>query len=222
MSGVEDVYARLKEQILTCALAPGAELRELVLVEETGHSRSTVRTALGRLVADQLVEVRPRKGYHVSEVDLADVREVFELRMLLEPAAAELAARRAPRARVEELHDLAHARGDAGDPAAYAAYLADNREFHVRIAEAAGNQRLAAALRGVLEEMQRLFFLSRATRSGGTDDRGGGEQAQHEHHALYDAILAGDAERARQVAETQIEESRERVLATLLDLSLPR
>jgi DNA-binding GntR family transcriptional regulator len=204
----DEAYELLKRAILVCELAPGQELRELGLVETTGLSRGAVRGALGRLVTDGLVDLRPRKGYRVTSLDLADVREVFEMRRLLEPYAVELAAQRAPREAVEALHDLAHATYDPADRNSYEQYVVDNREFHVRIAEAAGNRRLAQALRTLLEDMQRLFFLSAGAR-GSVGER-------HEHHDLYDAILIGDAGRARALCEAQIEQARTRVVDALL------
>lgn len=208
MTYTDEAYDLLKRAVLTCELAPGQELRELALAESTGRSRSAVRGALGRLVADGLVDIRPRKGYRVTSLDLADVREVFEMRRLLEPHAVELAAQRAPREAIEALHDLAHATYDPHDTASYEQYVVANREFHVRIAEAAGNRRLAQALRTLLEDMQRLIFLSLGTR--GTLGEG------HRHHDLYDAILVGDPGRARHLCEILIEESRRRVVDALL------
>lgn len=208
MTHTDEAYELLKRAILVCELAPGQELRELGLVETTGLSRGAVRGALGRLVTDGLVDLRPRKGYRVTSLDLADVREVFEMRRLLEPYAVELAAQRAPREAVEALHDLAHATYDPADRSSYEQYVVDNREFHVRIAEAAGNRRLAQALRTLLEDMQRLFFLSVGAR--------GGVSERHEHHDLYDAILIGDAGRARALCEAQIEQARTRVVDALL------
>ena len=208
MTHTDQAYDLIKRAILVCEMAPGQELRELGLVETTGLTRGAVRGALGRLVADGLVDLRPRKGYRVTSLDLADVREVFEMRRLLEPYAVELAAQRAPREAVKALHGLAHSTYDPADRSSYEHYVVDNREFHVRIAEAAGNRRLAQALRMLLEDMQRLTFLSLATREG-MDER-------HAHHDLYDAILVGDVERARALCEDQIEQARRRVVDALL------
>jgi DNA-binding GntR family transcriptional regulator len=208
MTHTDEAYDLIKRAILVCEMPPGQELRELGLVETTGLTRGAVRGALGRLVADGLVALRPRKGYRVTSLDLADVREVFEMRRLLEPYAVELATERAPRQAVKALHDLAHATYDPADRGSYEQYVVDNREFHVRIAEAAGNRRLAQALRMLLEDMQRLTFLSLATREA--MDEG------HAHHDLYDAILVGDVARARALCEDQIEQARRRVVDALL------
>lgn len=202
-------YERLKRAILTCALAPGSELREALLAAQLGVGRTPVRGALGRLVQDGFVEVRPRKGYRVTDLKITDVNEVFELRLLLEPAACELAATRAPRQAITAMHYLAHAEYDHTDPESYERFIVDNREFHVRLAEAAGNHRLARSIRTLLEEMQRLFFLS-LTREDTSSEQ------MHEHLELYDAIVAGDAERARRLSADQIEQSRRRVIEALI------
>ena len=208
-SGTEEAYASLKRRILLCDLSPGEELREAALAESTGLGRTPIREALRRLVQEGFVEVRPRQGYRVSPITLASVHDVFELRLLLEPAAVELAIRRAPRESITALHDLAHAHYVHGDQESYERFIVDNLVLHVRIAEIAGNQRLAHMLGNLLEEMQRLFFLSLDARDSSTEQ-------MHEHHELYDAMLAGDVETARRIVVDQIEQSRQRVIDALV------
>jgi DNA-binding GntR family transcriptional regulator len=210
-TATEGAYEHLKHLILTGALAPGEELREGALTTSSGFGRTPVREALRRLVQEGFVEVRPRQGYRVSVVTLASVRDLFEMRLLLEPAAAELAATRATQEELAALHELAHESYVPGDPHSYARFLAHNREFHVRVARVAGNERLARTLQVLLEEMQRLFFISLSGRDGDT-----ASELVHEHHELHDALLARDAARARQVVIDQIEASRARVMAGLL------
>jgi DNA-binding GntR family transcriptional regulator len=208
-SATDNAYEHIKHLILTGRLAPGAELREAALAETTGFGRSPVREALRRLVQQSFVEVRPRQGYRVAVVTLASVQDLFEMRLLLEPAAVELAALRAPQAELEALRELAHETYVHGDTRSYQQFLQDNREFHVRIARASGNQRLADTLQVLLEEMQRLFFIS-------LGDRDHASEMMHEHHDLHDALLTRDAPRARQIVVDQIEASRKRVLEGLL------
>jgi DNA-binding GntR family transcriptional regulator len=209
MTATDGAYEHLKRLILIGGLAPGEELREGALTESSGFGRTPVREALRRLVQEGFVEVRPRQGYRVSVVTLTSVRDLFEMRLLLEPAAAELAATRASQEDLAALHDLAHESYAPGDPDSYERFLERNREFHVRVAKATGNERLATTLRVLLEEMQRLFFISL------TGD-GTAVELVHEHHELHDALLARDAARARQVVIDQIEASRSRVMAGLL------
>lgn len=209
MTATDGAYEHLKRLILTGGLAPGEELREGALTESSGFGRTPVREALRRLVQEGFVEVRPRQGYRVAVVTLTSVRDLFEMRLLLEPAAAELAATRASQQDQAALHDLAHESYAPGDPDSYERFLERNREFHVRVAKAAGNERLASTLRVLLEEMQRLFFIS-------LSGDGTAVELVHEHHELHDALLARDAARARSVVIAQIEASRSRVMAGLL------
>ncbi len=83
------------------------------------------------MVHEGLVEVRPRQGYRVREITAVGVREAHELRLLLEPAAVELAIERATDAELEDLHDLAHASYDHGDRETYERFVLKNRQFHV-------------------------------------------------------------------------------------------
>jgi DNA-binding GntR family transcriptional regulator len=208
-SGTDAAYESLKRRILQCELSPGQELREAALAESAGFGRTPVREALRRLVQEGFVEVRPRQGYRVAPITLASVHDVFELRLLLEPAAVELAIRRAPREAITALHDLAHAHYVHGDQESYERFIVDNLNLHVQIAESTGNQRLAHMLRNLLEEMQRLFFLSLDARDSSTEQ-------MHEHHELYDAMLAGDIDTARGIVVDQIEQSRQRVIDALV------
>lgn len=211
-SATAQAYDHLKQSILTNRLSPGAELREGVLAETTGFGRTPVRDALRRLVHEGFVEVRPRQGYRVSAVSIASVRDLFEMRLLLEPAAVGLAAERATEEELAALHPLAHETYDPEVSGSYEQFLRDNRDFHVRIARAAGNERLAMTLQVLLEEMQRLFVIGVRGAELATE-------VMHEHHDLHDALLARDAQRARAIVVSQIEASRERILEGLVQTS---
>jgi DNA-binding GntR family transcriptional regulator len=208
-TATESAYERLKEMILSAELSPGSELREAALAEQLHAGRTPMREALRRLVQEGLVEVRPRQGYRVAPLTLARVRDLFERRMILEPTAVELATERASAAEMEQLGELALETYEAGDPARYLQFLTDNRELHVRIAEAGGNAILARTLRVLLDDMHRLLALSMRGDPRSTEKL-------HDHRDLYEAMLARDPQRARQIVEHQIEESRSMVMAALL------
>lgn len=209
-SATDDAYEHLKRRILVCELAPGAELHEVALVESTGFGRSPVREALRRLVQEGFVEVRPRQGYRVAPITLAAVRDIFELRLLVEPAAVELAARRAPRERVLGLRRLVHVSVPDGAADGDERFFLEDRRFHVGIAQVAGNDRLANLSRTLLEEVQRLFFFL------GLDPNPAGSDPAGAYRAVHEALLAGDAGRAREVVVEQIQQSRRRVLDALV------
>src|SRR5690606_1198465 len=78
------VFQQLRADILSCVLRPGAQLQERQLVERFQVSKSPIRDALLKLEEQNLIEVLPRKGYRVKPVSVADARELYELRQLLE------------------------------------------------------------------------------------------------------------------------------------------
>jgi DNA-binding GntR family transcriptional regulator len=202
-------YDALKQDILVCELAPGAQIFEGELAARYGTSKTPVREALNLLGQEGLVQVLPRRGYLVAPVTLRDVPEVFQLRLLLESAAAELAAEHITEEGLRQLKALVGVRYTYRDRASYARFLRANREFHVAVAEASGNGRLAAFVAKLLEDMERILHL-------GLDLRDSADEMATEHQELVDALLKGDADLAGRVVTEQLQNSRKRVLEALV------
>src|SRR6266568_8196335 len=91
----DKAYHELRGLIVSLELAPGAVIDERELIERLGIGRTPVREALRRLAHDQLVEVYPRRGMFVTGVDVRELARLSEVREVLEPEAARLAAERA-------------------------------------------------------------------------------------------------------------------------------
>lgn len=87
----EQVYARLKAMVLSGELAPGSRLTEEYLAQQLGVSRTPVREALHRLASEALIQALPTRGFKVSGESVEEMREVFELRAVLEAYALGLA-----------------------------------------------------------------------------------------------------------------------------------
>src|SRR5262245_57475724 len=100
----EVIYGRIRRDIVGCIYVPGETCSESQLAETYGVGKAPVRWALAALSREGLVIARPRQGHTVAPVTLESVNEVFGLRLILEPAAARLAAGRADIALLEELH----------------------------------------------------------------------------------------------------------------------
>ena len=202
-------YEALKQDILTCVLRPGAQIFEGELAARYGTSKTPVREALNLLGQEGLVQVLPRRGYLVAPITLRDVQEVFQLRLLLETAAAELAAEHITEEGLRQLNALVAVRYTYRDRASYSRFLRANRAFHIAVAEASGNGRLAAFVGKLLEDMERILHL-------GLDLRDSAEEMAAEHAELVDALLRGDGALARRVVTEQLQTSRKRVLEALV------
>ncbi len=206
----ERAYERVKHDILCCLIPPGAEVSETRLCEQYRLGKAPVRAALSRLAHDGLVRAIPRRGYMVTPVTLKDIQDVFELRLMLEPRAARLAAGRVDAKRLRLLDEICRAGYQSGEPKSTARFLDANKDFHVAIAQASGNARLAHALSQLLDEMTRLLHL-------GLGIRNRTQEMQHEHRTLVRALVRGDGATAEKICREQIEAAREMVLKAMLN-----
>jgi len=200
-------YQSIKSDILSCLLPPGAPIFEGEIAERLEMSKTPVREALGMLVHERFVDVRPRQGYRVTDVTLADVQEVFQLRLLLEPAAAELAAERA---KPEHLQILRASVEDA-DGIAAEDLVKRAGTFHSTIADASGNRRLSISLRHLFDEMHRLRFIGLSADTAKVD-----VSVPIEHRELLDALLKGNHHLAREIAQRHVESDRMRMFESIL------
>jgi DNA-binding GntR family transcriptional regulator len=188
----------LREEILSGRLQPGAILNERDLAERLGVSKTPVREALTLLDNEGFVQTLPRKGYFVSAISVQDVHEFFDLRVILESAAARGAAAKITDEQLEELEKLA-VKGDSAETPSE--QLDQNIRFHDYIAGLSGNARLAALIRKLHLEMQRMIAAGYLT---------------HEHKKLLSAFRRREPERAAEAMQEHIRTVRDKVLRAAL------
>lgn len=199
-SVVDQVYAVVRRRILDGDLPGGARLRQEALADELGVSRTPLREALRRLAAEGLVEFHPNRGAQVVELTEDAMRSAYEARLVLEPAAARLAARRRPRAELAAMREAIDAEREAPD--AQSAYRA-SRAFHLALVRACGNEHLirSAEALWVLGVAQAIY-----ERQAGTHDLI--ETDVDEHRAIARAIEDGEAALAERLVRRHIERAR--------------
>jgi DNA-binding GntR family transcriptional regulator len=203
-------YAALRHRLIQGELAPGERMTESQLASEIGVGRTPVREALTRLVQEGLVRSLRGHGYEVTPITLGDVQDLFNFRLIVEPAAAQLAAGHVSGTDLRRLDELCAARfSTIDDEEGESQYLQANYQFHTTIADASGNRRLAEAVRRALDESERLCHLGNVLRNRG-------EEVAHEHKELVDALIAGDGETARKLTVAHITASQRLVLGALL------
>jgi DNA-binding GntR family transcriptional regulator len=205
----EFAYVTLRRRIIQCELEPGERFTEAQLASETGIGKTPVREALTRLIQEGLVRSMPGHGYEVTPITLGDVQDLFNFRLIVEPAAAQLAAGHVIATDLSRLDELCAAHFSTVEKESESHYLRANYLFHTTIADASGNRRLAEAVRRVLEESERLLHFSNVLRNRSDD-------FAHEHKELVDALIAGDGESARKLTLAHITASQRLVLDALL------
>jgi DNA-binding GntR family transcriptional regulator len=204
----DTAYDLIKRDIVHCEIAPGSQVTEEQLGERYDVGRAGVRAALKRLYQEKLVTLS-RRGYFIAPITLKHVNDVFQIRTLLEPAAARLAAGNIDPQLLRHLDELCQAQYKPGDPKSAEDFLSANTEFHLAIAGATGNVLLYDTLASLFDKVERVHHLGHILH-----DRN--EEAYHEHHELVEALLAGDAAGAERVMADQIEAARKFVIDAMV------
>lgn len=199
----DNIYDAVRADILACRLAPGEEMREQELAARYAVSKAPVRDALLRLERERLVTVHPRQGYSVTPISMTDAAELFQMRLVLEPACA---AEAADKASSDILQALDKYREFApGDD-----FIEYNRTFHSAIAVASGNRRMAATVCDLIDQAERLVRVSIASIKGRDPT-----QLVAEHAALIDAIQQRDGRGAARIVRDHVAKAERRVLTAL-------
>lgn len=170
-------YNRLREDIIRMELPPGALLSEGALAESLGLSRTPVREALQRLEREYLVEIRPRRGISVTQVDVAGQLQLLELRRTVEMRLLVRGTERASerqRADFARLADQMQACATAGE---WRDYYRFDAEFDAQMDVAVANRYLTEAMQPVHALVRRFWRMHQ------------GSDALHEALAMHSAMV---------------------------------
>lgn len=202
----DKAYHEIRGLIVSLELAPGDVIDERELIERLEIGRTPVREALRRLSHEGLVEVYPRRGMFVTGVDVRELARLSEVREVLEPEAARLAAERATDTDREELSALlAELEGGGSE------LMELDERIHRAVYRAAHNDLLKATL-------EQYYVLALRIWSIALDRAHELEEAVEAHRALLEAIQAGDGDRAADTMRAHVqnfEQAMHRVLLTV-------
>jgi DNA-binding GntR family transcriptional regulator len=205
----EQAYTQLRGEILTCTLSPGQVVSERELARRYEISKTPIREALAQTCYEGLIQRLPGRGYMVAPITIKNIRDLFDLRMILEVTAAERAAQNPTPEQIAKLKEMAVISYNLDDPESHTIFLKTNRAFHMALAEAASNERLVDMLGQLLNEMDRLFYL-------GLRLRDSSEEMTREHQEVVAALENGDVEGACNTISEQIMNSRDRILEAIM------
>lgn len=212
----DKAYAAIYKALTAGRLRPGERLAEERLAREIGVSRTPVREALRRLSAEGFIEFMPNQGGKVPLLSIADIIEIFDLRLILESHAAALAAHKIIPVQLTELGELCD-----GMEKAFAlrrrdhirAISTSNRRFHRIILDATRGERLTRILSQVIEIPLMVDTYNRF--SAADMDR-----SMRHHRELTVALAAHDADWARSVMQVHIQAARNVYLESFRNLGV--
>jgi len=199
------IYQDLRRSIILGHFQPGQKLNLDELAERHQTSVTPVREAVQMLAQEDLVTSRAHSGYFVTQVTLKELKDLLEMREILELAAVERAAAQITEPQLEELERV-HAEEISSGHEEYERSVIENRRFHYLIALASGNQELADQLAKLHDRLARFFVFVHSA-----------DGVQERHRTLLSALRSHQVERARKAMLNEITETREITLNNVIE-----
>ena len=204
----EQAYAAIRDRIIKLELEPGEPLAEDELMAWLELGRTPIREAIKRLALESLVDIYPRRGTFVSEIQMTDLASISEVRKEIEGYAAELAAGRYSGARDGEELRVLRQRLAGIDESDVDEMMALDAAVHHFIYRVAGNPYLEVTLTRFFNLSFRIWRLSMRTSRGISFSVG-------EHDRLLVAVESGDGSVAREIARRHVFEFENEMRAVL-------
>ncbi|GAB4471509.1 MAG: GntR family transcriptional regulator [Anaerolineales bacterium] len=200
----QKIYKEIRRSIIMGHRKPGERLDVEEIARQYNTSITPLRDALQMLTQEGLVSIKPRSGYFVTRMTLKQLRDMMELRKILELAAVERAAMRITPAQIQELRSV-HAGYTGDDDVSYDRYTDENRKFHVTIAIASGNMELADLIGRLHDRLARFMVLRHA-----------GQSQEYTHAKIVDALERHDPEAAKRALLDDIEVSHDEIIDEII------
>lgn len=189
-------YEHIKNLIIEGKLLPGDIIDEKKLSSELSISRTPVHEALSQLSQDGFLTIMPRRGTIVSHISIQDVRDVYEMRKLIEPQALKLALPNIDKKKLEEFKDIYKGKKKVRD-------LDPDASFHNYLASCTHNKLLIKCIEDLMVKSARIRTLS----SKKVNERLEGSYS--EHIAIIDYLVKGDAAKAEDAMLSHLKKSEE-------------
>jgi DNA-binding GntR family transcriptional regulator len=199
------IYKKLRRSIIMGVRGSGERLNVEAIADEYNTSVTPVRDALQMLSHEGLVDIKPRSGYFVKSITLKQLRDLLDVRRVLELTAIERAAVRATEEQIEEMNHV-HAGYTGDDDESYDRYTDENRRFHYLLARASGNNELAELVGSLHDRLARFMVMRRA-----------GKSMEVTHERIIEALQTQDVEAARQALLDDIDRAHEAILDRVME-----
>lgn len=199
LSLAEVAYKKIKDAILKHEIAPGTQILQDEMVLRLRSSQAPIREALSRLVQEGYVMQVTNRGYRVCEMTAEEVAELFELRQMLEAHCVEEAVHCLTPDGIEALESSVRSSRKAitSNRPIVDRWLI-NKDFHLIVAEIAGNSSICRVLQDTCEKM----VIKRTTDGAGHDDFG----TLRHHRDILRAIKIQDTQKAKELMRAHLDE----------------
>jgi DNA-binding GntR family transcriptional regulator len=199
------IYKKIRRAIIMGTRPSGERFNVETIAQEYNTSVTPVRDALQMLSHEGLVEIKPRSGYFVESITLKQLRDLLDVRRILELSAVERAVLRITPEQIQELQTI-HAGYTGDDDESYDRYTDENRHFHYLLAKASGNNEIANLVARLHDQLARFMVMRRA-----------GKTMEVTHVKIVEALQAHEVEAARQALLDDIDRAHEAILDSIME-----
>ena len=200
----EDCYQTLRRAILDLDLAPGTPLIEGQVAAQLGISKTPVREALARLSSEGLVISEPGRRTRVAGLSAQTVHEVYQVRLMLEPAAIRRVAGRLTEQELARLEQLIADASTALEREDLPAFTAAGHEFHTFLIECTKNARLLSIINELFDQVRRVRAAIYRTEQG-AQHHALSQQGIDNHRCILDALADRNADRSEELMAADIQ-----------------
>ena len=205
----QKVYETLKKEIIHGILEPGSSVSENKLAKKLNASRTPIREAMGKLVAEGLVKTSPNKKMTVSEVSIADIKEVLMVRGALEGLAASVTAKKINCQEIDRLEKIVKQMRICVDEDNLLTYFKMDDEFHDLILDICENKWVIKIRRNLHNIIYRYRFKSLSV-------PGRLKYSLEEHKAILESLKRHDPEEADKLSKLHMENTIINILRNVL------
>ena len=194
-SRAESLYLAVKEMAIQFQFKPGERINEVELAGSLGASRTPLREALNRLVAEEFLVLKPRRGIFCRDLNPREMFELYQFRAILEVVAVRLACENATEEDVNELSNFLDETGPETDGRSSQELVAFDEYFHEKITVLSRNRELIRTLKNIYARIKYFRWVDMDSKRHGT---------QSEHWAIMQALKATDADLAAELMSAHI------------------
>jgi DNA-binding GntR family transcriptional regulator len=205
-SRAESLYRSVKDMAILFEFKPGERINEVGLAQRLGASRTPLREALNRLVAEGFLVLKQDRGFFCRDLKPREMFELYQFRAVLEVAAIRLACEQATE---QEVADLAHFLDETGPQEGgrnSQELVALDEFFHEKIMALSRNMEMSRTLENINARIKYFRWVDMDSKREGT---------QQEHRAIVQALMARDADLAARRMETHITRRLEQITAAI-------
>ena len=206
----ELAYDALKKMILSGKLERGKLYTEMKMAQQLGVSRTPVREALLELSSEGMVEFLPNRGIMIKEITIQQVKEVFEIRQIIEGYVAQSVAKRLSPLDVKELDRIITSQEEQTEREDHESFFAFDSEFHLFLVSRMENKRLESILRNLRDQIHLMGYYA-------LEKKGRIQQVLVEHIDILKALKEGNAKKAERAMSRHLKKTESIILAMIRD-----